>query len=94
MIPRLAGQLLYCFQNLSLPSETGRGLIGFRNSFLAMTSGTGKALTYSLETLQSRGKLFLEPGQEIYEGQLAGIHSCDNDLVINPTKQNKCTRYK
>jgi GTP-binding protein len=50
---------------------------------------TGKALTYSLETLQSRGKLFLEPGQDIYEGQLAGIHSRDNDLVINPTKGKK-----
>lgn len=97
-----------------------RGLIGFRNSFLTMTSGsgiltgtfahygpikagevtnrqngvlvsmaTGKALTYSLETLQDRGKLFLEPGQEIYEGQLAGINSRDNDLVINPTKGKK-----
>ncbi|MEH6388742.1 translational GTPase TypA [Pseudomonas profundi] len=97
-----------------------RGLIGFRNSFLTMTSGSGiltstfshygpiksgevgqrqsgvlvsmasgKALTYSLETLQSRGKLFLAPGDEIYEGQLAGIHSRDNDLVINPTKGKK-----
>ena len=97
-----------------------RGLIGFRNSFLTMTSGSGiltgtfshygplkagevshrqngvlvsmaagKALTYSLETLQDRGKLFLEPGQEIYEGQLAGINSRDNDLVINPTKGKK-----
>ena len=97
-----------------------RGLIGFRNSFLTMTSGTGilastfshygpikggdvahrqngvlvsmatgKALTYSLETLQERGKLFLEPGQEIYEGQVVGIHSRDNDLVINPTKAKK-----
>ncbi len=97
-----------------------RGLIGFRNSFLTMTSGTGiltstfshygpiksgevanrqngvlvsmatgKALTYSLETLQSRGKLFLEPGQEIYEGQLCGINSRDNDLTINPTKGKK-----
>nr|WP_239482154.1 translational GTPase TypA [Pseudomonas insulae] len=97
-----------------------RGLIGFRNAFLTMTSGsgiltstfshygaiksgevghrqngvlvsmaTGKALTYSLETLQDRGKLFLEPGQDIYEGQLAGIHSRDNDLVINPTKGKK-----
>jgi len=97
-----------------------RGLIGFRNSFLTMTSGTGiltstfshygpvksgevanrqngvlvsmatgKALTYSLETLQSRGKLFLEPGQDIYEGQLCGINSRDNDLTINPTKGKK-----
>jgi len=97
-----------------------RGLIGFRNSFLTMTSGTGiltstfshygpikagdvtsrqngvlvsmatgTALTYSLETLQSRGKLFLDPGQAIYEGQLCGIHSRDSDLVINPTKGKK-----
>jgi len=97
-----------------------RGLIGFRNTFLTMTSGsgiltstfshygpikvgdvtsrqngvlvsmaTGAALTYSLETLQSRGKLFLDPGQEIYEGQLCGIHSRENDLVINPTKGKK-----
>jgi len=97
-----------------------RGLIGFRNTFLTMTSGTGiltstfshygaikvgdvtsrqngvlvsmatgAALTYSLETLQSRGKLFLDPGQELYEGQLCGIHSRDNDLVINPTKGKK-----
>lgn len=97
-----------------------RGLIGFRNNFLTLTSGTGiltstfshygqikagevtnrqngvlvsmatgTALTYSLETLQSRGKLFLGPGDEIYEGQLAGINSRDNDLVINPTKGKK-----
>jgi len=97
-----------------------RGLIGFRNAFLTMTSGTGiltstfshygpikegamggrqngvlismakgTAMTYSLETLQSRGKLFLAPGDEIYEGQLCGIHSRDNDIVINPTKAKK-----
>ncbi|MGK4342742.1 translational GTPase TypA [Ectopseudomonas oleovorans] len=97
-----------------------RGLIGFRNNFLTLTSGTGiltstfshygpikagevtnrlngvlvsmatgTALTYSLETLQDRGKLFLSPGDEVYEGQLAGIHSRDNDLVINPTKAKK-----
>lgn len=97
-----------------------RGLIGFRNQFMTITSGTGiltstfshygevkggemagrlngvlvsmatgKALSYSLETLQDRGKLFLSPGEEIYEGQLAGINSRDNDLAINPTKAKK-----
>ncbi|MFC3609405.1 translational GTPase TypA [Stutzerimonas tarimensis] len=97
-----------------------RGLIGFRNNFLTLTSGsgiltstfshygaikagevsnrqngvlvsmaTGTALTYSLETLQARGKLFLSPGDEIYEGQLCGINSRDNDLVLNPTKGKK-----
>ncbi|MGH8601353.1 MAG: translational GTPase TypA [Gammaproteobacteria bacterium] len=97
-----------------------RGLIGFRNQFLTMTSGsgiltsifshygpmksgdmtsrqngvlvsvaTGKALTYSLETLQSRGKLFLGHGDEVYEGMLVGINSRDNDLGVNPTKGKK-----
>jgi GTP-binding protein len=97
-----------------------RGLIGFRNSFLTMTSGTGiitstfshygpikqgevghrqngvlvsmatgKALTYSLETLQARGKLFVEHGQEIYEGQIVGLNSRDNDMGVNPTKGKK-----
>lgn len=97
-----------------------RGLIGFRNEFLTMTSGAGiltsifdcygpmksgemsgrqngvlvsvangKALTYSLETLQARGKLFIEHGQEIYEGQIVGLNSRDNDLGINPTKGKK-----
>lgn len=99
-----------------------RGLIGFRNNFLTLTSGTGiltstfshygpikagevsnrqngvlvsmatgTALTYSLETLQSRGKLFLGPGDEIYEGQLAGINSRDNDLVINRPRARSST---
>src|SRR5690606_27255150 len=39
--------------------------------------------------LQERGKLLLDPGQEIYEGQVIGIHSRDNDLVVNPTKAKK-----
>jgi GTP-binding protein len=97
-----------------------RGLIGFRNQFLTLTSGsgiitsifshygpiksgemfgrqngvlvsvaTGKALTYSLETLQARGKLFLGHGDEVYEGMLVGINSRDNDMGVNPTKGKK-----
>ncbi|MFD1259635.1 translational GTPase TypA [Entomomonas asaccharolytica] len=97
-----------------------RGLIGFRNQFLTMTSGTGiltstfshygkmkegdvehrqsgvlvamaagKILAYSLTTLQDRGRLFVEPGMECYEGMIVGIHSRGNDLVVNPTKGKK-----
>ncbi len=97
-----------------------RGLIGFRNQFLTLTSGTGiltstfshygkikegevehrpsgvlvamaggKILAYSLGTLQERGRLFVEPGMECYEGMIVGIHSRGNDLVVNPTKGKK-----
>jgi GTP-binding protein len=66
-----------------------QGEVAHRQNGVLVSMATGKALTYSLETLQSRGKLFLAPGDEIYEGQLAGINSRDNDLVINPTKGKK-----
>ena len=65
------------------------GEVTNRQNGVLVSMATGTALTYSLETLQSRGKLFLGPGDEIYEGQLAGINSRDNDLVINPTKGKK-----
>ena len=45
--------------------------------------------SYSLETLQARGKLFVEHGQEIYNGQIVGLNSRDNDMGVNPTKGKK-----
>src|SRR5690606_19864834 len=50
--------------------------------------------TYSLVTLQSRGKLFLEPGQAIYGGPLAGIHGRADDLTINPTEGKKLANMR
>lgn len=50
---------------------------------------TGTALTYLLEALQSHSKLSPGPGDKIYESQLAGTNSHDNDLVISPTKDKK-----
>ncbi len=69
------------------PMKSG-DMSGRQNGVLVSVA-TGKALTYSLETLQARGKLFVEHGQEIYEGQIVGINSRDNDLGINPTKGKK-----
>lgn len=102
-----------------------RGLIGFRNEFMTMTSGSGiltnvfdhygpvkeaevasrhngvlvsmvagKVLGYALFTLQERGRLFVEPAQEVYEGQIVGLHSRDNDLVVNPTKAKQLTNVR
>jgi GTP-binding protein len=102
-----------------------RGLIGFRNHFLTMTSGsgimtsifdhygpvkggemgerqngvlisnvTGKTLAYGLFNLQDRGRLFLGHGMDVYEGQIVGIHSRDNDLVVNPTKAKQLTNIR
>ena len=102
-----------------------RGIIGFRNQFLTMTSGTGvlnsifdhygpvkagevaarqngvlvsmvagKVLGYALFSLQERGRLFIGPNVEVYEGQLIGIHSRDNDLAVNPTKGKQLTNVR
>ncbi len=102
-----------------------RGLIGFRGTFLTLTSGTGimtsifdhygpvkegevakrqngvlvsmvkgKTLAYGLHPLQDRGRLFLGAGVEVYEGQVIGIHSRSNDLVVNPTKAKQLTNVR
>jgi GTP-binding protein len=65
------------------------GHMSGRQNGVLVSVETGKALTYSLETLQARGKLFVEHGQEIYYGQIVGLNSRDNDMGVNPTKGKK-----
>jgi len=65
------------------------GEVSHRQNGVLVSMASGTALAYSLETLQERGKLFLAPQDPIYEGQLVGIHTRDNDLVVNPTKAKK-----
>ena len=102
-----------------------RGLIGFRNEFMTMTSGTGllyssfshyddvkpgeigqrkngvlisnatgKALAYALFGLQERGKLMIDHGVDVYEGQIIGIHSRSNDLTVNCLQGKKLTNMR
>src|SRR5690606_39495014 len=53
-----------------------------------------KTLSYGLHPLQDRGRLFLGHGAEVYEGQIIGIHSRSNDLVVNPTKAKQLTNVR
>jgi GTP-binding protein len=102
-----------------------RGLIGFRGTFLTLTSGSGimtsifdhygpakegethsrqngalismikgKTAAYALFNIQNRGKLFLGHGVDVYEGQVVGIHSRANDLVVNPIKGKQLTNVR
>ena len=102
-----------------------RGLIGFRSSFLTLTSGTGimssvfshydkvvsqdlaqrtsgvlvsmmegKCLAFALFNLQARGRLFLSPGDEVYEGMIIGEHQRGNDLTVNPLKGKQLTNIR
>lgn len=61
-------------------------------SMLAMETGT--AFAYSIDKLQDRGKFFIDPGEEVYGGQVVGEHVHDNDLVINVTKAKQLTNVR
>ena len=102
-----------------------KGLIGFRGTFLTLTSGSGimtsifdhygpikdgekhsrqngalismingKTAAYALFNIQNRGRLFLGHAVDIYEGQIVGIHSRSNDLVVNPIKGKQLTNVR
>jgi len=73
---------------------TRKGIIGQRNNGVMISNGTGKSLGYSLFNLQERGRLFIGPGEEIYEGRIIGIHSRNNDLVVNPLKGKQLTNVR
>ncbi len=70
------------------------GAIGARSNGVLVANGAGKALGYALFNLQERGKLFIGPGEEVYEGMVIGIHSRDNDLVVNPLKAKQLTNVR
>jgi GTP-binding protein len=68
--------------------------IGQRNNGVMISNGQGKGIAYSLFTLQDRGKLLVGNGDPIYEGMIVGIHSRDNDLVVNPLKPKQLTNVR
>jgi len=70
------------------------GVIGQRMNGVLIANGTGKSLGFSLFNLQERGRLFIGPGEEVYEGRIIGIHSRANDLVVNPLKGKQLTNVR
>ena len=74
--------------------EAKEGEMGQRINGVMISMITGKVLGYSLDSLQERGRLFVEPNVEVYEGQIIGLHSRDNDIVVNPTKGKKLTNMR
>ena len=71
-----------------------KGGIGVRINGVLISNGTGKSVGFGLFNLQERGKLFIGPGEELYEGMVIGIHSRDNDLVVNPLKAKQLTNMR
>ncbi len=71
-----------------------QGGIAPRGNGVLISNSTGKALGYALYNLQERGRLFISPGEEVYEGQIVGIHSRENDLTVNPLKAKQLTNIR
>lgn len=74
--------------------EVKDGEVVSRINGVLVSMVTGKALGYSLFTLQERGRLFIDPNIEVYEGMVIGIHSRSNDLAVNPTKGKQLTNVR
>jgi GTP-binding protein len=70
------------------------GGIAPRNNGVMIANGTGKVLGYALMNLQERGRLVVKPGEEVYEGQIVGIHARENDLTVNPLKAKQLTNIR
>ena len=74
------------------PVQTSLGATRHNGVLVSMVAG--KALGYALYSLQDRGRLFIGPQTEVYEGMIVGLHSRDNDLVVNPTKAKQLTNVR
>ncbi len=70
------------------------GDMGSRTNGVLIANGSGKTLAFALFNLQERGRLFIEPGIDVYEGMIVGIHSRGNDLVVNPMKAKQLTNIR
>ena len=65
-----------------------------RRNGVLISSEQGEAVAYALWKLQERGRMFVSPGDRLYEGMVIGIHSRDNDLVVNPIKGKQLTNVR
>jgi GTP-binding protein len=70
------------------------GSFGKRINGVLIANGVGKAVAFAIFNLQERGRMFIGHGDEVYEGMIIGIHSRDNDLVVNPLKGKQLTNVR
>jgi GTP-binding protein len=71
-----------------------KGDIPERRNGVLVSAEDGAAVAYALWKLQERGRMFVSPGEMLYEGMIIGIHSRDNDLVVNPIKGKQLTNVR
>jgi GTP-binding protein len=71
-----------------------KGDVAERRNGVLVSQDDGNAVAYALWKLQERGRMFVSPGNPVYEGMIIGIHSRDNDLVVNPIKTKQLTNIR
>jgi len=86
------GLLFHNFDHFGPAGENKE--LGQRYNGVMISNEMGKVLGYALFNLQERGQMCCAPGDEVYEGQIVGIHSRDNDLVVNALKGKKLTNMR
>jgi len=74
--------------------EPYRGEIGGRKNGVLISMDDGEIVTYALGKLDDRGRMFVRPGDPVYEGMVVGIHSRDNDLVVNAVRTKQLTNFR
>ncbi len=74
--------------------EAFKGEIGGRKNGVLISQDDGEAVTYALGKLDDRGRMFVKAGDPLYEGMVIGIHSRDNDLVVNPVRAKQLTNFR
>ena len=85
------GLLFHVFDHYGPKSE---GAIAKRQNGVMISNGTGPSPAYAQFAMQERGRLLISEGEEIYEGQLVGIHAKDNDLTVNALRAKQLTNFR
>jgi GTP-binding protein len=88
---RGTGLMSHVFDEYS-PAQPGE--LGERRNGVLVSQEDGAAVAYALWKLQERGRMFVSPGDLLYEGMIIGIHTRDNDLVVNPSREKKLTNVR
>jgi len=90
-LTRGSGLMSHIFDDYAPMRE---GSLGERRNGVLISQDDGAAVAYALWKLQDRGRMFVSPGDALYEGMIIGIHSRDNDLVVNPIREKKLTNVR
>ena len=85
------GLMFHVFDHYGPKQE---GAIAARQNGVMISNGTGPSPAYAQLAMQERGRLMVSPGEEIYEGQLVGIHAKDNDLTVNALRAKQLTNFR